>query len=1052
MNATLTSSNIRDFYIALSVIGPTDLASSEDKKRIAYFAQTLLSEIRFDYEASMALIPREHPFSLSLIDKIHLQAAKNKFEQLVEVKAFKECIGTSRVVSLVRKLFFHPTTGFLLRAGYAVPSTQISQENLKTALMIYKDPKISDSLRTSCWMMINKVIDSDPNMLFVNLNNLSDDLTEFVSLIECIYTLIREKRSPESFRHQMVWCIIKGLQQFPRGRDFRDRFLSLLHPTLKDLLLADYVKYYQLTFSYQTEYMKQTILTEILELYHLGYTEPSLELDKIVGNLFITYQTSLINCIPQFWYNPRVMALFIESSFRAIPDTNRLKLVFEMVHFFRRYKKDLDVIHQARNLLSKELNRQVLGGLLLIPIDSEENRNSLFDLLFSTYSNNEEQLLAAVLNIESLIDKGQDLVLVKFLLNLGSFSSTDPNEIAYLLETLTKIIDRCRWKNVKKQIFFYRICNSFKVKGFPLLKEAFSLMDPLWARKLLSDRVYDLELSSEPFQHKIDSLTLSCSELLMMQELHPDFFILYLSDKDPRFLNNFIKEMLVILRQMHLGLKTKYFQKVPENTALLYAIGSDLAIRGNFVEAAEILPLLDLKEKKQELAEFIFKAHLTTGNLPGAEKLIRIGWTSEEEQFPYWKQLVKEYIAKELFSDAMLTASHIYPYSCRDVILFDLFIAYLGKGDITQAELVIENFSTQDVKLECMYQLVKKCISLNNYKKGKEIAILMDHDEVHNYRNHAFLSLIENRLALKDRISANGLLWCMDNGECKIRATELINLDFAARSNEILHESINMTWINFSYSDSLDKKAMKEVYFSLGEEKWREGIDGEHQKHGSLVYDKGLHGGKTEPGFMQSMQQAFVYMSNHLGYPTTASFYLELHKVVCNHFRGTETNTLMGQDKIGVFRDKDMDIYWDGLYGNHAITNQARRTFQGLKLGTISRETMRYKKMDDFEVEHLFDWFLKEYYDEIHEASTPREKLTAIGKFTQRCQWLHAPKDGCGRTDTLILNKHLVENGFHPVVLEFPYKSSILPLHMWIDYLEEGLKKWEEFQPKSPHL
>ncbi len=46
----------------------------------------------------------------------------------------------------------------------------------------------------------------------------------------------------------------------------------------------------------------------------------------------------------------------------------------------------------------------------------------------------------------------------------------------------------------------------------------------------------------------------------------------------------------------------------------------------------------------------------------------------------------------------------------------------------------------------------------------------------------------------------------------------------------------------------------KKVFWSLGEDWWRQIIDGKHQKHGKLVFDQGLHGGKIEPGYLKGVE------------------------------------------------------------------------------------------------------------------------------------------------------------------------------------------------------
>ena len=74
----------------------------------------------------------------------------------------------------------------------------------------------------------------------------------------------------------------------------------------------------------------------------------------------------------------------------------------------------------------------------------------------------------------------------------------------------------------------------------------------------------------------------------------------------------------------------------------------------------------------------------------------------------------------------------------------------------------------------------------------------------------------------------------------------------------------------------------------------------------------------------------------------------------------------------------------------------------------------------------------------------------AICKYVKYLDWLHPPRDGSGRTVIFgILNKILSENGFHPVLLEYPYITDCVSLQKWTEYVKEGLLAWEAAKPHS---
>jgi hypothetical protein len=261
----------------------------------------------------------------------------------------------------------------------------------------------------------------------------------------------------------------------------------------------------------------------------------------------------------------------------------------------------------------------------------------------------------------------------------------------------------------------------------------------------------------------------------------------------------------------------------------------------------------------------------------------------------------------------------------------------------------------------------------------------------------------------------------------------------------------------------LSKQNLKKIYWRLGNEKWRECIDGCHQDKGKFVYDRGLHGGPIEPGFINSMENAHRFVELSLGNRIDADWYLRLHKQTAGHFRGALNGTVMDQDKVGIFRDVDLFTFCS-LTGHYAITPEGLAEFEALDLeikrefgpsyglGKIvftdeSRKTARlsYTQMTSTQVRQIFNKFLNEYYSEIDKAQTPDQKLWAIAKVHQRMEWLHPVRDGTARTTRAMSDKFLTENGFHPAILKYPHRSTTYGLKDWKQYLQKGLIEWEKY-------
>ena len=252
-------------------------------------------------------------------------------------------------------------------------------------------------------------------------------------------------------------------------------------------------------------------------------------------------------------------------------------------------------------------------------------------------------------------------------------------------------------------------------------------------------------------------------------------------------------------------------------------------------------------------------------------------------------------------------------------------------------------------------------------------------------------------------------------------------------------------------NETVDVGALQTRYDALGSDQWKENIDAYAHPHGKFVFDHALHGGCSEPGFLGGILRGQHFVREHLGQKTTTDMMMSLHKVICAHFKGTSNNVLMGWEKVGVFRDVDDHLSWHiSNVERYEISDGARADLAELEVADFqpySEEngttTLRYRTMARDAVENKIQGYLDTYYSEISVAETRREKLTAIGKFYRNCSWTHTTRDGSGRLDMMLLQKHLCENGLPGAFLEYPYRSSTLSFEDWIDYLELSITNWE---------
>lgn len=71
-----------------------------------------------------------------------------------------------------------------------------------------------------------------------------------------------------------------------------------------------------------------------------------------------------------------------------------------------------------------------------------------------------------------------------------------------------------------------------------------------------------------------------------------------------------------------------------------------------------------------------------------------------------------------------------------------------------------------------------------------------------------------------------------------------------------------------------------------------------------------------------------------------------------------------------------------------------------------------------------------------------KSKIEAIADLYQLLEWLHPFPDGQGRTDLVLMAKHLSEEGLSPAILEEPYVSTYSTLSEWKEYLLKGMRAW----------
>lgn len=76
-----------------------------------------------------------------------------------------------------------------------------------------------------------------------------------------------------------------------------------------------------------------------------------------------------------------------------------------------------------------------------------------------------------------------------------------------------------------------------------------------------------------------------------------------------------------------------------------------------------------------------------------------------------------------------------------------------------------------------------------------------------------------------------------------------------------------------------------------------------------------------------------------------------------------------------------------------------------------------------------------------------KEALKNIATLFSELEWLHPWIDGQGRSDIVLCNFLLAQEGLNPAILDNPYYSSFNTIPDWATYLKQGIAQWKnEYQ------
>lgn len=288
-----------------------------------------------------------------------------------------------------------------------------------------------------------------------------------------------------------------------------------------------------------------------------------------------------------------------------------------------------------------------------------------------------------------------------------------------------------------------------------------------------------------------------------------------------------------------------------------------------------------------------------------------------------------------------------------------------------------------------------------------------------------------------------------------------------------------------------DEAAAKRAEFdALGKETWRMYVDWEDQEFGPEVYDKGLHGGLNEPGYLENALMTHRAVAATLGQRLDGRRYEALHHDALRYQGAWALNydtTPRHLWRLREFVDRDVlsglaprhyrrirhrrweTAAFNYLYGNdmEAFVRDNPLVAEVLirKYGPRPRITAHQMDRDFFRIEvsllegdrtpgavrAMLDRRFEQFYRRMEEltGSGLRDddlevaKLLEIAKQHRWLEYLHPYSDGNTRVSLLVLNKLLLENGFSPAILaqrnDAPYNSDA----SWSRVIREGMERWQ---------
>ncbi len=261
-------------------------------------------------------------------------------------------------------------------------------------------------------------------------------------------------------------------------------------------------------------------------------------------------------------------------------------------------------------------------------------------------------------------------------------------------------------------------------------------------------------------------------------------------------------------------------------------------------------------------------------------------------------------------------------------------------------------------------------------------------------------------------------------------------------------------------------KAPKAIYDMLGPtEKWREHVDAAHHVHGKNVYVKGLHGHTPDPNYNRAMMDADRHIRSTFGRPLTFDDYDRTHTLAMpDKTDAFAANFRRGELPIGTrenrFNSPQNELEAENVapFGGTAHVPPLVSTFAAAKAATPQDDGRAKITLADVvqggNAREVYkghvNGLLGAYYERVGQAKNTRQKLGAIAHLHKSLENLHPYGDANTRTNRLVLNRMLAEQGLPLTMLDRPLDVHHTKEADWVKHIVRGQRAWGKAVASRP--